>query len=143
MLSNSALEPVNQEDGHESLSRLLIQCEADGISRECPESNAIDIVGEIHKGAYFRVSEHNGAIKRWANKNRHLIDDKLHDEMLDFIVLFENCCIAWNPHDYHSIFFNLASNILDRLPEGYPDVPKMALVRRLRNIIIGWRKTGL
>ena len=121
----------------------MLQVEKLGISRKGPESNATYILGEIHRSLYFPFAEHRSAVSSWARANRYHIDDKLRDECLDYMVMFELAVIVWDPRDYHVCFFNLAANILKELPPGYPDIPKMGLVRSLRKIIRNWRSLGL
>lgn len=143
MISDSTLQRADQGKCLDDLARLMLQIEKYGISRDGPESDAIEIMADIHRGLYFPFAQHHPAIRAWARDNRYHIDDKLRDECLDYIVLFETVCMVWDPREYEVIFFNLAANILKELPPGYPDIPKMGLVRRLRNVMRNWRSLGL
>lgn len=142
-MTNSIQRRVTEGKCLDDLATLMLKIESYGISLDGPESDVVDFMADMDDGVYFRFRPHKPAIRTWMRENRYHIDDKLRDECIDFIVMFEVACRVWNPREYPLIFFHVGANILKELPPGYPDVPKIGLVRQMRKIIHGWRSLGI
>ncbi len=143
MIADSTLQRVADSKCLDDLARLIQRLDSFGLSREGTDSDVIEIMDSIQEGRYFPFAGFRADINKWARQNRHHIDEQLPDECLDYIVLFETAVLVWEPSDYPALFFHVAARILDRLPEPMPDVPKVALFRKLRRVIREWRSLGL